>query len=171
MNTYRYPASRLTSDFGRTAFGLAVALGPLLAIDLPPLAFALFAALAVLFAAYGVQAWRRLQSRLEVTEDTIEMVPFGAKLAWRDLSRVRLAYFSVRRDRRDGWMELKLEAGPAKLRVDSRLDGFDDIARRSALAARARTLALDASTVQNFQALGVEHPPGWPDRKETVGEG
>lgn len=171
MTTHRYPAGRLASDFGRTAFGLTVALGPILAVDLPPLAFAVFAALAVLFAAYGVQAWRRLQCRFEVTEDSIEMLPFGARLAWRDLSRVRLAYFSVRRDHRDGWMELRLEAGPAKLRLDSRLDGFDHIARCSARAARSNTLALDASTVQNLQALGLEHPSGRSYGEEVAGDG
>ncbi len=170
MTTHRYPPGRLASDFGRTAFGLAVSLGPLLAVDLPPIATAIFAALAVLFGAYGFQAWRRLQSRYELSEDAIEAAPSGVKVAWRDLSRVSLAYFSVRRDRRDGWMELRLEAGASKLRVDSRLDGFDEIARRSAVAARGKALALDASTVQNFESLGVAPPPEPADRKEAVGD-
>ena len=153
-----------------TLFGLAITAGPILALDLPPVALAIFACLALLFAAYGVQTWLRLQTRIEVTPGTIEATPFGARLAWRELTRVRLAYFSVRRDRGEGWMELKLEAGPKRLRVDSRLDGFDEIARRSAIAARVASLPLDSSTVQNFRALGVAQAPVVSDPEGLVGD-
>ncbi len=51
---------------------------------------------------------------------------------------MKLAYYSTRRDRRDGWMQLELRAGASTIRLDSRIDGFAELVERAALAAAAR---------------------------------
>ena len=66
-----------------------------------------------------------------------------------------LAYYSTRRDRRDGWMQLELRSGRKKVRLDSRIEGFAELVGKSASAARSRGLTLNAATLANLAALGV----------------
>jgi hypothetical protein len=75
---------------------------------------------------------------------------------WSKLDRMKLSYYSTRRDGRGGWMQLKLRAGWSTLRVDSRVEGFSDLVIASAKAAQMRCLSLDPATSVNLQALGIE---------------
>ena len=72
---------------------------------------------------------------------------------------MKLAYYSTRRDRRDGWMQLELR----RRRVDDPPRQPDRRVRASwssasALAAAARELELSAATIANLEALGIETP-------------
>ena len=49
---------------------------------------------------------------------------------------MKLAYYSTRRDRKSGWMQLELGAGGARVRLDSRIAGFDRLVRRAARGGR-----------------------------------
>ena len=71
---------------------------------------------------------------------------------------MRLAWFSVRRGGSKGWMELSLGAGRARVRIDSRLDGFHEVAQRAAAAARERGLDLDTVTSANLASLDRASP-------------
>jgi hypothetical protein len=71
---------------------------------------------------------------------------------------MRLAYYSTRRDRRSGWMQLDLGAGGQRLRLDSRIDGFDRVVHHAAMVAAARCLELNEATAANLQALGIRLP-------------
>ena len=68
---------------------------------------------------------------------------------------MKLAFYSTRRDRSKGWMHLKVSGGKHRLGIDSIIEGFDDIAARSANAAASNGVALSESTVRNFAALGL----------------
>ena len=80
-------------------------------------------------------------------------------MAWNNLKAVRLNYFSTRFDRTGGWMQLMLKGpgGPdgAAIRLDSTLEGFGDIARQAAAAARAARVPLSEATRNNFASLGI----------------
>jgi hypothetical protein len=69
---------------------------------------------------------------------------------------MRLAYYAPRRAQQDGWLQLTLRgrSGPA-IRVDSTLDGFDDVLRRATGAAARNELSLDPATQANLAALGL----------------
>jgi hypothetical protein len=69
---------------------------------------------------------------------------------------MQLAYYAPRRARQDGWLQLTLRgpSGPA-IRVDSTLDGFDDVLRRATGAAARNELPLDPATEANLAALGL----------------
>jgi hypothetical protein len=71
---------------------------------------------------------------------------------------MKLAYYSTRRDRKSGWMQLKLAAGRSRLSLDSRLDGFERLVRHAALAAAGRDLELSEATAANLHALGIRVP-------------
>jgi hypothetical protein len=79
-----------------------------------------------------------------------------ASIWWSKLDRMKLSYYSTRRDGRGGWMQLKLRAGWSTLRVDSRVQGFSELVIASAKAAEIRGLPLDPATSANLQALGIE---------------
>ena len=79
-------------------------------------------------------------------------------IAWAELDRLRLAYFSTRRDRKSGWMQLELAGGGARLSLDSRIAGFGEVVRRAADAAAERHLQVSEATAANLEALGVRVP-------------
>ncbi len=153
--TYRYPWRALVPDYARAVVGLAATAAPLILVELPGLVAVVLAFLATIFALFGVQAIRRHTTRILVSEGEIRALPLGPRLAWGSLTRLNLAYFSVRRDGRRGWMELTLRSGRRTLRVDSRLDGFTEVVRQAAAAASDACLHLDMPTVSNLATLGI----------------
>ena len=114
---------------------------------------------AAIFALFGLRtAWRHGTS-LEMTGTELRARgSWRSTIEWAKLDRMRLAYYSVRRDRRSGWMQLDLGAGGARLRLDSRIDGFDQVVRHAAIVAAARGLELNEATAANLQALGIRLP-------------
>ncbi|MBM3572175.1 MAG: hypothetical protein FJX52_07405 [Alphaproteobacteria bacterium] len=85
-------------------------------------------------------------------------------LEWPLIRDLRLRYYSTRRDRTQGWMQLRLDGPGGALSFDSHLEGFDDLVRRAAAAARTAGLKLSAATLDNLGALGI-------DRSGLGGEG
>lgn len=153
----RYPAAALYPDYLRTAFGLAVTVGPLLLLDLAGPVAALLAALGLLFAWFGTRTIVRHLSRVELSADAIALCgPAPRRLAWRDLERMKLAYYAPRRLREDGWLQLTLGGtGGRPIRLDSTLSGFDRVLGEASRMARAKSLPLDAATHANLFALGL----------------
>jgi hypothetical protein len=79
-------------------------------------------------------------------------------IMWSELDRLKLSYYSTRRDRRSGWLQLELRAGGTRLNLDSRLEGFDRVVRRAAETAAARGLVLSEATAANLASLGLDLP-------------
>jgi hypothetical protein len=157
MEQYRYPATTLVPDYLRVAFGLVITAGPLVALDLARGVAVLLAGLALLFLWFGVRTALRQFSWVELSGAEIALCgPIRRRLSWRDVRRMQLAYYAPRRARQDGWLQLTLRgpSGPA-IRVDSTLDGFDDVLRRATGAAARNELPLDPATEANLAALGL----------------
>jgi hypothetical protein len=153
--TYRYPWRAMLPDYARAVVGVASTATPLTLMELPGLVTVVLAFLAIIFALFGAQAALKHATRVVVSERDVRLLPMGTRLAWDSLSRLTLAYFSVRRDGRNGWMELKVQSGDRTLRIDSRLDGFTDVVRQAAAAASGACLHLEPSTVSNLVTLGI----------------
>jgi hypothetical protein len=95
-------------------------------------------------------------TRLEVSDSALRATGLlKASIDWEKLDRMKLGYYSTRRDRRDGWMQLELRSGRASIQLDSRIEGFGELAEKSARAAERRGLPLDAATLANLAVLGV----------------
>jgi len=152
---YRYPLRAVASDYARAAVGLGCTGTPLLLAELPGVAVGILGLLTGLFGLFGLQAGLRQRTRIEMSERGISAEPLGTRIDWSDIRTLRLAHFSVRRDGREGWMELKLRGEGGTVRVDSRLEGFVEVVARAALAAYAARLSLDAATRSNLAVLGV----------------
>ena len=153
---HRYPPRAVLLDYLYSGLGLLFTLGPLgLAASGGPAAWVL-GALAALFAVYGVRTLLRHRTWLSVSEDGITVHGLVRRhLPWERLTRCTLGYYSTRRKRDRGWMQLTLKAGRRSLRIDSQIEGFNTIVRRAAHAATARGIALDHTTRENLRALEI----------------
>ena len=153
---HRYPPRAVLLDYLYAGLGLLFTLGPLgLAASGGPAAWVL-GVLAALFAVYGVRTVLRHRTWLGVSAEGITVHGFLRRhLPWEALTRCTLGYYSTRRSRDRGWMQLTLKAGRRSLRIESQIEGFDRIVRRAARAASARGIDLDKTTRENLRALGI----------------
>lgn len=166
MSIHRYDPRSVHADLRRAAMGFILTAGPMALLDNHVTALVILGLLAALFLAFGLRTVLRGMTLVHVTEHGLSSDPLGGRqkrfpglaprtVSWRDIRKVRLRYFSLKRDRSEGWMELSLGDGQQSLRLDSALDGFKDIVVRAADAARANGLALSETTQANLAALGV----------------
>ncbi|HVJ53675.1 MAG TPA: hypothetical protein VM689_14500 [Aliidongia sp.] len=157
-SSHTYPRAALLADYARASVGLVLATMAILL----PLHWILatgFGAVAALLLFFGARTLVRQRSRIEISPDGIALIgPFGRRIAWTALDGFRLRYFSMRRDRKLGWMELLLEGGGKRIAVESQIQGFEDIVTAAAEAAGARRLALDEASETNLAAMGVAVP-------------
>jgi len=162
MTSHHYPLRELMGDYARTALGLLLTAGPLLLGSPGSAMIWVLASLALLFAAFGLRTALRQRMRLTMTDAGIETTgAFRAKIDWERLDQLRLRYYSSRRGRsrkdgNDGWMQAIIGGNGQKIRIDSALTDFDNVALRALEAARAKGVALDEATQHNFKALGAE---------------
>ena len=117
------------------------------------------AGLALLFFIFGLRTAVRHKIFVEFSDSGVTLGGWkGATIPWSEMHEFKLSYFSTRRDREGGWMQLRLRGGKRTIRLDSTLEGFDKLSRHAARAARRHDLELSPDTVQNLNALGVLEP-------------
>lgn len=153
----RYPRPTLWADYMRAAAGVVLCGAPLLLLEVNHwLAVILFGGF-VLFALFLVRTALRHHTRYVLAPDTLcADGPAGTLVEWNRLDRMKLSYFSTKRDRTDGWMQLTVGSlGGRTVKIDSSLDGFHDIVERAAHAAQAAGLTLSDATRANLKAMGI----------------
>ena len=153
-------------EYARAGAGFVAAAAPLPWLGDTPVAFLIIALLALAFAAYGIST--AIRQRTIVEADDIGLATEGFRrtaLRWEDLTGLELRYYSVRRDRQKGWMQLRLSATGTRIILDSALDGFLEVTRRAAETAMRKGLPLSDTTGSNLRALGVGPlEPAVPER-------
>jgi hypothetical protein len=156
---FSYPASAMVGDYLRAAAGLGPSVIILATVSVDSVAAVVIGGFAAIFGAFAIRTALRHGTGLEVDEAGLRAVGLRhAAIPWAELDRMKLAYYSTRRDRKSGWMQLELGAGRTRVSLDSRLDGFDRLVRHAAAAAAARDLELSDATATNLQALGIRVP-------------
>lgn len=158
--SFHYSLRSLSADYAGSAIGLALSLGLLALVQpAPAVAWVLAAAAALFLVYFGRTVFRQL-TRIELDEAGIRARgPLGAAIRWEDLRSLRLDYYSTRRDREEGWMQLRLRDAQRTIRIDSEVDGFADIARAAAAAARRHGANLEDATRANLRMLGIVRGP------------
>lgn len=153
---FAYPASAMIGDYLRAAVGLAPTLFILATVSLGDVATVVLGGFAAIFGAFAIRTALRHGTSIDMDDTALHAGGLRPTIiTWAELDGVKLAYYSTRRDRKSGWMQLQLRAGSARLSLDSRLDGFEQLARRAARAAAEHGLELSDATAANLQALGV----------------
>jgi len=161
MKQFRYPPRVLFGDYLRSAAGLFVGFGVLLAVPPTPVVLVIFGAIAALFAVFGLRTAHRHHLRVAVTENEIACRGAITKvLPWAEIEAMKLRYFGSRRSKwrplGSGFMQMTLKGGGSAMTFESSIEGFDWIAARAAAAMRARGLALDPATSSNLIELGID---------------
>jgi len=158
VGLHRWRPAALAGDLVRGVLALGGALMLGLVMPIGSVAFAFVAGLVVVFALYLAGTLSRLRSRVEVDEWGLRVSGglFGAKtLKWAELERFELRYFSLRRDRQEGWMDLKLKGRGRMIALDDRLDRFHEVLARAWDAARAADVGISEATHANLAAAGL----------------
>jgi len=159
MSIHRYSLQNLLPDYLRGGAGLVVGAGGWLLAPGMLHIIVIFGGLTVLFLLFTMRTVARQYTRIEMTDDAI--IRGGTRrraLHWNDLDRVKLRYYSTRRNRSGGWMTLKMARGRSAISVDSNIDGFDAIAARAAQAVIDNHATADDITLANLAALGLPTP-------------
>jgi hypothetical protein len=170
MTRYAYPTSAMLGDYARAAAGFVPTVVVFSTTPLGLTAAIALGGFAALFAVFGIRTLLRHGTHIEMTGITLSASGLlHTSIPWAELDRVKLAYYSTRRDRRGGWMQLELRSGWSRLRVDSRIDGFAELVKASARAAEMRGLTLDPVTLANLEALGVKLSAAEPHLGEAAG--
>ena len=155
---HRYPPRALVRDYLLAGAGLAMALTPFIFARPGQTAAVILGVFGVLAGFLALRTARRQMVRY--TLSATDFRQGGRRLAWGDISGVRLRHFTTRRaEPGSGWMELRLTGPSIRITVDSELDGFLAVARAAHGAAQAKGFTFDPATEANFSALGLE-PPG-----------
>lgn len=155
---YRYRTKDLFGDYARAAAGALICLAPVVFVGSNGVTLGL-AAVGLLFVAFGLRTALRQATEIVVDEQGIAaMGPLSRRIEWKAVQRVKLSYYATRRDRQGGWMHMMLGGQGGTIRLDSALEGFDDIARRAGLAATDNRAALSETTRANFAALDIILP-------------
>ena len=144
----RYPRQTLWADYMRAAAGALLCGVPLLLLDVNRWLAAVLVAGFLLFALFLGRTALRHHTRYVLGPDTL--------VEWARLDRMKLSYFSTKRDRSDGWMQLGIgSTGGRMVKVDSSLDGFHDIVERAARAAETCGVRLSDATRANLRSMGI----------------
>ena len=153
----RYPRETLWADYVRAGAGVALCGAPLLTLDVNRWLAVMLAAGFVLFGVFLVRTAMRQHTRYVLGPDTLcADGPGGTLVEWSRLDRLKLSYYSTKRDRTSGWMQLSVgSTGARAVKVDSALEGFHDIVERAARAAEQNKLELNLSTRANLKSMGI----------------
>ncbi len=115
----------------------------------------LLAAFAMIFTVFAVRALIKLKAQFELDAEAFCKVGDAANgVRWAELSEVRLDFYTTRRDRDSGWMTLQIrdEKGRA-VKVDSDLEGFEEVVRFAEQAANDTGIELSMATRVNMDAV------------------
>jgi hypothetical protein len=153
----RYPRATLWADYVRAAAGVVLCGGPLVVLNVNRWMGIVLGAGFLLFLLFLLRTALRQRTRYVLADDTLcADGPAGTLVEWNRLDRLKLSYYSTKRDRTSGWMQLSVgSVGGRTIKIDSALDGFYDIVTRAATAAEANGLELGAATRANLRSMGI----------------
>lgn len=153
LQPYRYPRHTLLMDGLRACFGLSITFGPLLLLTISrPLTIVLWG-LGLIFLWFGCRLIAQCMILIVPADDGLSINGFRRWFfGWKDLTGLKLAYYAPFRRRHAGWYRLTLVGKEGAVRLDSTLDGFDDLLKSASAAAASAELTFDPSTRENLAA-------------------
>jgi len=165
ISKHIYPAGAMIGDYLRAAAGIVPTAALFATVPIGLVPGVILGGFGAVFAIFGVRTVLRHRTRIEMTDTGLYATGLWPRaVGWRELDQFKLAYYSTRRDRRSGWMQLELGSGRGRVSVDSRIEGFDILVRRAAKAAAECGVQFSEATAANLDSLGVRTPSAgdWP---------
>jgi len=155
----KYSRGAILADYVRASVGALLTGVPMLFVAGSPATLAVLGVLTALFALFGIRTAIRHMSVVTLGPEGVRVHGgLGGRIAWQELEQLKLGYYTTRRDRQGGWMQLSLQGGGRRLKFDSSLEGFDRLVRQSVKAANANKLALTDATLANLASMDIPVP-------------
>jgi hypothetical protein len=158
MTWHRYETASLVADYFRAAIGVAVCGGLLFVSNLLPAIGYILVVLTFLFGIYGMRTILRQLTRLRVDANGLELC-LGSwpwrRMSWQEIQDLKLRYFSTRRDRGDGWLQMLVSGGGKRISFDSNLSDFNVVATQAFRAAQEAGVGFSPTTRDNLKSIGL----------------
>jgi hypothetical protein len=156
LAVYRYPLKNLVGDYLRAALGVGLLITPFFySFGAHIMITLVLAALLILFGSFGISTALRQFSQVLADEHGLRQNgPRPVALPWNEVSQVDLRYFSTRREKSNGWFQVKVTGKGGQIKADSNLDDFDGLLGFLAAAVTRHDLPLSPIARENFQAAG-----------------
>lgn len=152
----RYPIKTLYGDYIRSAIGLAVFGTPLAFVSNSPVWSTILGGFFVLFLIFGIRTLNHQMTVVETSATGIATTgPLGKTFKWSEIEKVELSYYSTRRDKQDGWMQLSLFGPPGKMKLESSLEDFNAVAEMVIRAGFENSAEMGETTIENITNLGI----------------
>ncbi len=157
IKIFSYSTKEITKEYWRSGMGITLSLVPLLLLSPSSVIVYILGSFLCLFVFYGVRTYCRNKMKVILGDQAIQVTGLWEKLIqWEELEELKLAYFTTRRDGENGWMQLRLKGRGDRLRVESTITDFWELVSMCAHKARENGVLLDAATIRNMQALGLD---------------
>lgn len=156
---YRYPIRQFLTEAGGAVTGVTFFGAPLLFVKPSSVIFLALTLVIALFVVYGIRAMIRQKQAFRLTDAGLVRTGLNpCEISWNTLKRVRVRYYSTRRDRTSGWLQMIVDGEGKTVRVDSALIDFDVFTSEVVGKAAEIGAELDGTTIQNCLAAGISLP-------------
>jgi len=155
---HRYSDTALLPDYLRAAAGFGIGLALLIFTEVSSVMFYIAAGLTGLFLAFSLRLLARRLTPIEIDGAGIAASPAwggGKRIDWEAIQDVAIRYFSTKRDRSDGWLQLDVRGGGRRISADSTISDFPGLVTAVTSAARQRGIELSPTTLANLGALNA----------------
>jgi hypothetical protein len=167
VRVFRYGPGALNGDFVRAGIGLGLS-GLALGITPPgSVAWWIMGPAFLIFLVFGLQTLARTRTRIVVGAEGVgshlalgragpqACGPFSRYIPWEEVKEIRLRFFPTRRDRSQGYMQLKVKGSGTLIAVEPALEDFSDCVGLVWQRAREAGVATDPATFENLKSLGI----------------
>lgn len=163
---FHYPLGKLVPDYLRAGVGFGLTMVPMPhAIGGHPVVLLIVLGLAGLFGSFGLTTFLRQKSTVCTSAEGLWIEgPWSKSIRWDEVREIDLRYFSTRKDKQKGWLQLKITGPAGKIRVDSNLNDFDEFLRWVVTAITRHGLAVTPIGRENFASVGQS----LPDREDVA---
>lgn len=156
MSTHRYRRRDLNADLVRTGLGVAACVIPIFFIEAGAPAAYVLSGFAGFFVLFGLRTLLQTRTVATLDENGVAISGWTARrIPWDKLDAMKLSYFSTRRDREAGWMQLKMYGNGTRIAVHSSLEGFEEVCRRAVRAAQDNDIEVSHATARNLAVIGL----------------
>lgn len=153
MSEHRYSRRVLYAACARALLGIGAAVLFSIVVENGVVSWA-FVAASVGFFTYGISAVGRAMEIVTLSADGFNVRGWRHKsLPFSEMTDLKLAYFTTRRDGEKGWMQLVVKGRGEKIVVESEIGGFSQIAAICHAQASKIGLELSVASGRNFSVL------------------